>query len=310
VWALVRGDFDFAAELYAEFADTADAIGADMRYADAADVLLHAWRGDTDTTRAKAAVHVTPDADVPGGLQVQLARTALTVLELGHRRYAEAQRVAEAVYAENPPFLGGLVLPDLVEAAVRNDDTDAAALALARLTERADVCGTAWAQGVTARCRALLADGTEPEALFEQALDRLGATQAVAEVARTHLLFGEWLRRERRRAQAREHLRTAYGTFTRIGATAFAERCRLELSATGETARPRTPDARYDLTIQEARIARMAAAGATNPEIATALFISQSTVEYHLRKVFRKTGLTTRRNLAGVIGGGDRFEGL
>ncbi|WP_055585188.1 helix-turn-helix transcriptional regulator [Streptacidiphilus griseoplanus] len=309
-WALVRGEFDLATDLYAEFVDAAEATGADMHFARASDVLLHAWRGDTELTRAKAAVHDGPGADVPGGLQVQLSRAAVAVLEIGHRRYAEAQTAAAAVHAEDPPFFGGLALPDLVEAAVRNDDRATAAKALARLSERATSSGTPWALSVLARSRALLADGPEAEALFEQALSLLDGTGLSPERARTQLLFGEWLRRERRRQDAREQLRAAHTAFTGLGAAAFTERARIELAATGETARTRTPDTTFHLTAQEARVARMAAAGATNPEIATALFISQSTVEYHLRKVFRKTGLTTRRKLATVVGGMDRAETL
>ncbi|MGA8717538.1 MAG: LuxR C-terminal-related transcriptional regulator, partial [Solirubrobacteraceae bacterium] len=158
--------------------------------------------------------------------------------------------------------------------------------------------GTDWGLGIEARCRALISDGDDAEVLYQEALDRLGRTRIRVQLARAHLLYGEWLRRERRRLDAREQLRTAYQRFKEFGVEAFAERARVELEATGERARKRAVETLDQLTPQEARIARLAAEGETNREIAARLFISASTVEYHLRKAFRKLDVKSRTQLA------------
>ena len=157
--------------------------------------------------------------------------------------------------------------------------------------------GTDWALGVEARCRALLSEGEAAEALYREAIERLERTRVRVELARDHLLYGEWLRRERRRLDAREQLRHAHELFTEFGMEAFAERARVELEATGEHARKRTVETRDDLTPQEAQISRLAAQGATNQEIAAQLFVSPSTVDYHLRNAFRKLGVKSRHQL-------------
>jgi DNA-binding CsgD family transcriptional regulator len=151
--------------------------------------------------------------------------------------------------------------------------------------------------GVEARSRALLSEGEFAERLYREAIERLGGTHLPAELARAHLLYGEWLRRENRRVDAREQLRGAYRMLTTMGIEAFAQRARRELLATGETVRKRTVDAAGELTPQEAQIARLAADGHTNPEMSTRLFISPRTVEWHLRKVFTKLGISSRRQL-------------
>jgi DNA-binding CsgD family transcriptional regulator len=157
--------------------------------------------------------------------------------------------------------------------------------------------GTDWALGVEARCRALLSDGKAAESLYRQAIERLERTRVRVELARAHLLYGEWLRRGRRRLDAREQLRTAHKLCTQFGMEAFAERARVELEAAGEHARKRNVETRDDLTSQEAQISRLAADGATNQTIAAQLFISPSTVDYHLRKAFRKLGVKSRHQL-------------
>ena len=164
--------------------------------------------------------------------------------------------------------------------------------------------GTDWALGIQARSRALLSEGEAAERLYREAIDRLGRTRLRVDLARAHLLYGEWLRRERRRSDAREQLRTAHGMLEAMGMAAFAERARRELRATGETARKRTCAARHDeLTAQETQIARLARDGLSNPEIGARLFISARTVQYHLRKVFAKLGITSRSQLDRVLPG-------
>jgi DNA-binding CsgD family transcriptional regulator len=188
-------------------------------------------------------------------------------------------------------------LVELIEAAVRSRKAALAADALGQLSQTTAASGTDWALGVEARSRALLTDGEAAEPLYRQAIERLDRTRIRVELARAHLVYGEWLRRDRRRLDAREQLRTAHELFTEFGMEAFAERARVELEATGEHARKRTVETRDDLTPQEAQISRLAAEGATNQEIAAQLFISPSTVDYHLRKVFRKLGIKSRRQL-------------
>jgi RNA polymerase sigma factor (sigma-70 family) len=187
---------------------------------------------------------------------------------------------------------------ELIEAAVRARAPKLAADTHQRLLEMAQASGTDWALGLEARSRALLSRGKIAEDLYREALARLARTRVRSDLARAHLLYGEWLRRERRRLNAREHLRTAHELFRGFGMEAFAERARLELEATGERARKRTAETLDELTPQERQIARLAAEGHTNREIAVRLFISASTVEYHLRKAFRKLAVKSRAELA------------
>ncbi|WP_067536153.1 ATP-binding protein [Nocardia crassostreae] len=294
--ALLCGRFTTAAAYFADFKDVAAASGADLRYADTSDAVIHGWTGDEDRTLAAVAAQAGPDAERPGGLQVQLARSALVTLRLGRCRYPAAQAAATVVFDEDPPHFGGMVLADLVEAAVRNNDTPAAERALHRLTARATASGTPWALGALARSRALLAaDDAEP--LYLEALDHFESTPLRTELARTRLAYGEWLRGRRRRRDARDQLRTALDLFESMGATTFADRARTELAGTGETARERTPATARALTPRELQIAHLAATGITNQQIAAELFLSTATVEYHLRKVFRKLDVTSRRDL-------------
>jgi DNA-binding CsgD family transcriptional regulator len=194
-------------------------------------------------------------------------------------------------------------LPELVEAAARVGDVELARGALERLAETTQPAGTDFALGIEARCRALLSDGATAEELYREAIDRLRRTQLRPELARAHLLYGEWLRREGRRVDARGQLRTAYDLFVAIGMEAFAERARRALLATGETARRRTVEARSELTAQEALIARLAREGLSNPEIGARLFISAGTVKYHLGKVFTKLDISSRAQLDRALPG-------
>ncbi|BCY11202.1 helix-turn-helix transcriptional regulator [Actinoplanes sp. L3-i22] len=223
------------------------------------------------------------------------------ILDLGRGDFGSAARVATELIEPDWANVYTRVLPDLVEAAAYAGDRDRAAWALALQTERATVSGTPWALGLLARSRAVLAGPGEAEELFRSAIDQLGRTAAVSDLARAHLLFGEWSRRQRRRKDARDSLRTALTRFEDIGAPAFADRARQELLGTGETARRRDVGSAGELTTQEAAIAALARDGLTNPEIAERLFVSASTVDYHLRKVFRKLGIESRRQLGRVL---------
>jgi DNA-binding CsgD family transcriptional regulator len=201
--------------------------------------------------------------------------------------------------AEHPhdPAPANWALSELVEAATRSGQPELAAEAFARLEPITRAGGTDWALGIQARAHALLSDGEAAERLYREAIERLDRTRLRGELGRAHLLYGEWLRREHRRVDARERLRAAHGIFSRMGAEAFAERALRELLATGETVRRPTRQTRDVLTPQEAQVARLAAEGQTNPEIGARLFISPRTVEYHLRKVYAKLGVSSRKEL-------------
>ncbi|MCM4077905.1 helix-turn-helix transcriptional regulator [Paractinoplanes hotanensis] len=238
-----------------------------------------------------------------GGLD-DLARNALAVLELGLGRYPEALAHVRSTFDGDRPGAATRSLHEIVEAGVRSGDHEAAKAALARMDERAPVSGTAWGLGLLARCRALMADDDQAEALYRESTELLGRTRIRTELARSHLLYGEWLRRRRRRADARVQLRTAHEMFTRMGAAAFAGRARSDLLATGERPSPRSERSDSGLTPQERQVAGLAAAGATNSEIAARLFLSTSTVEYHLTRIFRKLAITSRRRLAAALSDG------
>ena len=188
-------------------------------------------------------------------------------------------------------------MAELIEAAARTGQPERAAGAMRHLAEATATAGTDWALGIQARSRALLSDGESAEYLYREAIDRLSRTRIRVELARAHLVYGEWLRRQSRRVDARDQLRTAYEMLTAMGIDGFAERARRELLATGETVRKRTDETAGQLTGQEAQIARLAGEGNTNPEIGAQLFLSPRTVEYHLHKAFRKLGVSSRREL-------------
>lgn len=224
------------------------------------------------------------------------AHSTLLSAQIGSASYDEALSHASVLYDADPLMCGPNLLPDMIEAAVRVGDVAAAKEALARLKDRSSASGTQWALGLMERSIALTS--ADADELYAAALEKLDATMLVFEQARTHLLYGEWLRRARRKVDARKHLRQAHEMFSTMGAQSFVERSRVELLATGERARKRTVDTTNELTAQEAQISKLVGEGAGNREIAAQLFISPSTVEYHLHKVFRKLGITSRTQLA------------
>ncbi|MEA2272903.1 MAG: hypothetical protein QOI98_1611, partial [Solirubrobacteraceae bacterium] len=246
----------------------------------------------------------TTDAKARGeGFAIAFAAQASAVLYNGLGRYEEAAAAVRgavdvAPYSEMSAISS---VAEFVEAAARTGERRMAERALERLTLATQPSGGDWALGVEARSRALLSDGAAADRLYQEAIERLRRTRVRVQLARTHLLYGEWLRRERRRLDARDHLRTAYEMFATMGAGGFAERSERELLATGEKARRRTVETRDQLTAQEANVARLARDGLSNPEIGARLFISPSTVQYHLRKVFMKLGIKSRTQLDGAL---------
>ena len=219
------------------------------------------------------------------------------VLNNGLGRYEAALASARSACEYDDLGLFGFSLVEVVEAAARSGAREEAATALRQLEERTSALGTDWALGVGAWSRALLTDGQSADSLYRESIDRLARSRIAIHLARAQLVYGEWLRRENRRVDAREQLRAAHGAFSTAGAEAFAERARRELVATGETARSRTDDTRGVLTAQEAQIATLARDGLSNPDIGARLFISPRTVQYHLRKVFQKLDITSRNQL-------------
>ncbi len=216
----------------------------------------------------------------------------------GLGRYDAARDAASEAWQRDPIGQGTMLVPELAEAAYRTGDRALLQCTLDWLSERTGAISSRWASGIEARVRALLSEGEVADALYRESIEHLSGTRLRPQLARTHLLYGEWLRRERRRTHAREQLRTAHELFTEFGAEAFAERARLELAATGEHARKRTVETLDQLTPQETQVARLAAQGETKREIAARLFVSPHTVEYHLKKAFRKLGVKTRTQLA------------
>jgi DNA-binding CsgD family transcriptional regulator len=296
-----RGHFDTAAAIIQEAGAIGSAIGAAPRLY--APLFLAGWRGRLQETRSSIAKALADGTARGEGLVIMFAQSAWAVQHIGLGHYDTALEAAqEASDPKAPDFFAVLWLPEMIEAAVRNNKPDVAGAALHRLSTVTRASGTQWALGVEARSRALVCeDRIEAERLYGEALKRLGGTTIAVDLARAHLLYGEWLRRERRRTDAREHLRTAYDMFSTMGAEAFAERVARELRATGERARKRSVDTTLQLTPQQAQIARMASKGNSNREIAARLFISPRTVEYHLHQVFTTLGITSRKQLAGAL---------
>ena len=294
------GDFAGAASLIAETDSVAAATGS--RVPPNAALRLLALQGREAEASALIAATIEQAAAGGQGIALTCAHWATAVLYNGLARYDDAAAAARQAAANHfEPWVSTWALAELAEAAVRAGDSELARGALERLAETTQPCGTDFALGIEARCRALLSQGAVADELYREAIDRLSRTQLRPELARAHLLYGEWLRREGRRADAREQLRTAHDMLAAIGMEAFAERARRELAATGEKVRKRDVEPVTTLTAQEAYIARLARDGRTNPEIGAQLFLSARTVEWHLRKIYTKLGIGSRRDLHAAL---------
>ncbi len=297
---LHAGEFGAAASLVDETAAITEATRNDLPPYSA--LALAGWQGRAD--EAAGLIHTAINSlTVRGeGMGLGLVRHTSAVLSNGLGRYRDALTAADEASAY--PYELGFAnwgLTELIEAAVRCGETARAADAVERLARTTRPSGTPWALGIEARSRALVSEGEPAELLYQEAIDRLAQCCGAVALARAHLVYGEWLRRQDRRADARAQLRTAYELFARIGAEAFAERARGELLAAGEAIRVRAADVRDELTAQERQIARRARDGQSNVEIGAELFLSPRTVEWHLGKVFTKLGISSRRQLSEAL---------
>jgi DNA-binding CsgD family transcriptional regulator len=298
---LFAGELGPAAALAQEFGAVKEATG--IALAPYAAVGVAAFQGDDATASALIDATLTDVTGRGEGVGITIIQWANAALNNGLGRYDQALAAATHAFGYQDD-LGSLLwtAPELIEAAARTGDAAAAARGHAALTELTSACGTDWGLGVLARSRALMSEGAEAEELYREAVTRLGRTRLRIDLARAHLLYGEWLRRERRRGDAREQLRPASELFQAMGLAGFAERAGRELRSTGETARRRAPAGRpQELTAQESLIAGLARDGLSNPEIGTRLFISAHTVQYHLRKIFAKLGIASRSQLSAVL---------
>ena len=297
VW---NGDFAAATLLIAEAGTVCEATGS--RFAPVAATMLAAFRG-REAEAVQLIQSIIEQATAWGqGISVTVAHWVAAVLYNGLGRYEEALAAARQAREHKHVHLSMWALPELIEAAARTGNSRIAGDALDQLTGTTRAGGTDFGLGIEARSRALLSEAEAAEGSYCEAIDRLSRTRRRPDLARSHLLYGEWLRRQRRRRDARDQLRTAFAIFDSMGMEAFAGRARAELRATGERARPRGSEAPEVLTPQEEQIARLVAEHLSNREIAARLFISASTVEYHLRKIFRKLGVSSRTQLARALG--------
>jgi DNA-binding CsgD family transcriptional regulator len=296
---IFAGEFGAAAELIEE----ADAITAATRTPRLVDfsVLLAAWRGDRARTY-ELREHSIRDATARGeGFVIEVAEWAAAVLHNGLGEYRDALVAAQTASERDELGFGVWVLPELVEAAVRCGEPSLAASAFEHLAGRTGLSTTDWARATEAYSRALLSDGELAEDLYREAIERFGRCRVAVHHARAQLVYGEWLRRENRRADARDQLRAAYEMFVAMDARAFGDRAHRELLAAGESPRQRVAETRHELTAQEAQIVRLALDGASNAEIGAVLFISSRTVQYHLGKVFTKLGINSRTQLGQAL---------
>jgi DNA-binding CsgD family transcriptional regulator len=292
------GELAAAALLLEEAEVVGETIGRGLYGA----LALAAWRGREADLSELIEARMNDLVARGEGAGVAIIPWASALLYNGLGRYEQALAAAQRVGAYRYELLfsaWGLV--ELIEAAVRCGKPEDAADALRRLSETTSACGTDWGLGIEARSRALLSDDEAAERLYREAIERLARTRIRAELGRAHLLYGEWLRREKRRLDAREQLRTAHEMLTAMGIEAFAQRAADELEATGETARKRSVESPDELTARETQIARLARDGVSNPDIGARLFISSRTVEYHLHKVYGKLDINSRNELAGAL---------
>jgi DNA-binding CsgD family transcriptional regulator len=268
------------------------------------EIVVAACRGEEQ--RASGLIEATMRDAPARGRVACFAAYASALLHNGLGRHAEARDAARSAFEPDHLGYGPFVVPELAEAAARTDDAALLSSVLEWLTDRTRVTRSEWSLGIEARVRALISEGETAERSYRESIDRLGRTWLRPELARGHLLYGEWLRRAGRRVDAREQLRTAHGMLEAIGMRAFAERARRELLATGEKVRKRTSEARDELTPQERQIAGLARDGLSNPEIGARLFLSPRTVEWHLMKVFSKLGISSRMGLHDALPSPDR----
>jgi ATP/maltotriose-dependent transcriptional regulator MalT len=273
-------------------------------------VVFTAWRGRADEARAMMEVKMREASTRGEGIGIATAEYARAVLCNGGGNFEQALDAARVACADPREFVvHNWGLSELVESATRVGRADLAAEGLRRLTAKARASGTEWALGMEARARGLVSEGDPAETAFLESIEHLGRARVRAQLARSHLLYGEWLREVDRRLDARTELSRAYELFTDMGLEGFAERARRELGLTGVTVRTAHQPAAGDLTPQEFHIARLACAGMSNPEIGAQLFISARTVEWHLRKVFTKLGVRSRRELGGALADRDHAVG-
>ncbi len=303
-WSCVLGgQFNKAALLIEEDRTLAVATGnPSLAYAD---ILLAAFRGE-DERASELIEHTAREARASGLTRViSFADYASAVLHNGYGRHAAALDAARPVFERELAGYGPFVVPELAEAAARSGDAGLLSSALDWIGERTRQTPTDWSLGIEARIRALMSDGSDADGFYLSSIEHLSRVRIRTELARAHLLYGEWLRRHQRRVDARRQLSTAHDMLESIGMTAFAARARRELLATGANVRKRTVDTRDDLTAQELQIAQLARDGLSNPEIGAKLFLSPRTVEWHLRKVFGKLGIGSRRELREALPSSD-----
>jgi DNA-binding CsgD family transcriptional regulator len=300
---LLAGHIEAAEAFNAEATEIASATGV-PEFPGAHGIIrlgILAWRGYEQETR-QLAKEVTAEALERGqGMTVRIVDFILATLELGYGRYEQARKLALAVYEDDPWYVGTMSVADLIEAAWRSNDPDSSRAALARLSERAQATETPWSLGLLARCRALTAPDDEAEPLYLEALEHLHGSGVITALGRAQLLYGEWLRGQRRRREAREQLHGAHETLLATGGGAFARRAEAELLAAGERTSGHRNQTRSELTSQELQVAQLAAEGESNSEIAAQLYISPHTVSYHLGKVYDKLEVRSRNQLSRAL---------
>ena len=294
------GHFMSAEMTYDEVVEITPLVGGPPEFYELLKVDLYAWRGQESETRAAAKVLRDAASVIGSASAINIADLAVGTLELGMGRYANALMAVAPMVDANMPGWTCFALPIAVEGAARSGRQDLTEGYLEQLRVRTEASGTSWAIGQLARCRALVGNG-DVERLHQEAVELLATTSVVTELAQAHLGYGEWLRREGRQVEARTELRRAHDLFVTMGADGFAARARTELLAAGEQVQRHRFDVQASLTSQEAHAARLAGAGATNAEIATQMFLSANTVDYHLRKVYRKLGISSRRDLTEAL---------